>query len=80
MKVDLKNKTAIITGASGGIGRGIALIFAENGANVVISDIDEKNGNGVVEEISSAGGTAVFIKTDVGNADEAKAMANYAVK
>jgi len=80
MKVDLKNKTAIITGAASGIGHGIALIFAKNGANVVISDIDEKKGNGVAEEIRAVGGTAVFIKTNVGNAEEANAMAHYAVK
>ena len=72
MKVDLKNKVAIITGATAGIGRGIALIFAENGAAVVVNGTNEERGNKVVEEIRSAGGKAIFFKANVGDADETK--------
>jgi NAD(P)-dependent dehydrogenase (short-subunit alcohol dehydrogenase family) len=79
MQVDLKNKVAIVTGATSGIGRAIALIFAGNGATVVVDGIDEEGGNLVVEEIRSAGGKAIFFKADVGNADEARALAEKAV-
>ncbi len=82
MKVDLTNKVAIITGSASGIGRGIALIFAENGATVVINGISEdvERGNKVVEEIKSAGGKAIFIKADVGNADEARTLADKTIE
>jgi 3-oxoacyl-[acyl-carrier protein] reductase len=80
VKADLLNKVVIITGATSGIGRGTALIFAENGALVVINGIDGEGGNKVVEEIKSAGGTAIFYKADVGNPDEASALADKAIK
>ena len=82
MKVDLTDKVAIITGSASGIGRGIALIFAENGASVVINGIkeDEERGNKVVEEIRAAGGKAIFIKADVGNAEEARALADKTIE
>ena len=79
MKVDLKNKVVIITGATSGIGRGTAFIFAENGAAVVVNGTNEERGNKVVEEIRSAGGRAIFFKANVGDADEAQAMADKAV-
>ena len=41
MSMDFSNQTVIITGAGNGIGKGIALLYAEKGANVVIADIDE---------------------------------------
>jgi 3-oxoacyl-[acyl-carrier protein] reductase len=80
MKVDFKNKVVIITGATSGIGRGMALLFAENGATVVINGIDEEGGSRVVEEIRSTGGIASFIKADVGDADEAQALADKTVE
>jgi len=80
MKVDLKNKVVIITGATSGIGRATALIFSENGASVVVNGIDEEGGNKVVEEIRSAGGKAIFFKADVGQADEVQALADKAIE
>jgi 3-oxoacyl-[acyl-carrier protein] reductase len=80
MKVDLTNKVAIITGATSGIGRATALIFAENGATVVINGIDEEGGKNVVEEIRSAGGRAIFLYADVGNKNEVEALVDKAVK
>lgn len=61
----LEGKTAIVTGAAGGIGKAIAKRFAREGANVVILDILEEKGAGVEKEIRDAGGTGVFLKTNV---------------
>lgn len=80
MKVDFKNKVVIITGATSGIGRGMAILFAENGATVVVNGIDEEGGNRVVEEIRSAGGKAIFFMADVGDADQAQSLADKTVK
>lgn len=79
MQVDLKNRVAIITGATSGIGRATALLFATNGATVVVDGIDEEGGRQVVEEIRSAGGKAIFIKADVGSAREATDLADQTV-
>ncbi len=79
MKVDLENKVAIITGATSGIGRGMALMFAQNGAAVVVNGTNEERGMKVVEEIKAAGGRALFVKANVGDAKEARAMADKTV-
>lgn len=76
MKVDLENKVALITGASGGIGRGIALMFAKNGADIVISDISEEKGLKVADEIRAIGRKAIVVKTNVGDQAEVDAMVN----
>lgn len=60
----LKDKIAIITGAGSGIGKATAALFAAEGAKVIISDINEKNGTETVDEIKMKGGEAFFIKTD----------------
>ncbi|PBC12003.1 short-chain dehydrogenase [Mesorhizobium sp. WSM3859] len=64
----LANKTAIVTGASSGIGRAIALKFAAEGANIVVADTLEQpieGGQSTVELIRSSGGNAVYMKTDI---------------
>ena len=60
-----QNKTVIITGAGNGIGRGIALLYAEKGANVVVADIDESAGARTTAEIREKGEKALFVQTDV---------------
>ena len=60
----LENKTAIITGAGSGIGRAISLLYATEGAKVVVSDINESAGTETVSEIKAKGGEAVFVKAD----------------
>jgi NAD(P)-dependent dehydrogenase (short-subunit alcohol dehydrogenase family) len=61
----LKNKIALITGGSSGIGRAAAQLFSREGAKVVIADINEEGGEETVQSITDAGGEAHFVKTDV---------------
>jgi len=68
----LAHKVAIITGAGGGMGRAAALLFAKEGAQVVVADVDARTGEAVVAEITEAGGEAIFVPANV--ADEAQAQ------
>jgi NAD(P)-dependent dehydrogenase (short-subunit alcohol dehydrogenase family) len=70
----LENKVAIVTGAGQGIGEAAAIKMAEEGAKVVVSDINEETGNAVVQRIRGAGGEAVFVAADVSNVDDVKAL------
>jgi NAD(P)-dependent dehydrogenase (short-subunit alcohol dehydrogenase family) len=75
----LENRTIIVTGAAGGIGRATSLILGAAGANVVASDIDA-NGADTMEAIRSAGGTACFIRADVGSEPEVAALVRETVE
>jgi 3-hydroxybutyrate dehydrogenase len=72
----LKDKTALITGAAGGIGKEIARTFAREGANVAIADLNAEAANGTAREITSTGGRAVPIQMDV--TDETQVNAGVA--
>jgi NAD(P)-dependent dehydrogenase (short-subunit alcohol dehydrogenase family) len=76
----LNGKNAIITGASNGIGRASALLFAREGARLVLADISEDNLRLVQEEIKSMGGEVIIRKTDVSSEDEIKALINLALE
>ncbi len=70
----LENKVAIITGSASGIGKAAALLFAKEGAKVIISDIQEDLGKEVVAEILKNGGEAFFIKADTSKPEENEAL------
>lgn len=75
----LKDKTAVITGGSSGIGKSICELFVEHGAKVVVSDLDEEAGLKLVENLNKNGEMAHFVKTDVSSASSCKAMVEQAV-
>lgn len=70
--LDLKNKVAIVTGSTSGIGRSAALKLAQQGAYVVVSGRREEEGQKVVKEIESLGGQATFVKADVTSEGDVK--------
>ncbi len=70
----LSEKVALITGAGSGIGRESAMLFAREGAKIVVADIQEEAGQETVTEIKKAGGEASFVKADVAKAREAANM------
>ncbi|MCK4861996.1 MAG: SDR family oxidoreductase [Rhodobacteraceae bacterium] len=76
----VNDKIALITGAAAGIGRATALKFANEGAKVVASDVNVKGGEETVEMIKKAGGEAIFVKSDVSQSDDVKALVAETVK
>jgi 3-oxoacyl-[acyl-carrier protein] reductase len=77
---NLKDKVAIITGARRGMGRTHALIFAEAGAKVVVSDISLDECQKVVDEIKDSGGDALAIKCDISQREEVDSMVSETIK
>jgi 3-oxoacyl-[acyl-carrier protein] reductase len=77
----LKNKVALITGSSRGIGRATALLFAKEGAKVVVNYCKaEKGADSVVQAIKSMGSDAIAVKCDVSKENEVKQMVEKAIK
>ncbi|WP_372919674.1 SDR family NAD(P)-dependent oxidoreductase [Salegentibacter sp.] len=70
--MELKGKVALITGAASGIGKSTALLFAKNGASVLLTDIDEEKGKELVDEIKDAGGKAFFVKADASKPEDSE--------
>ena len=74
----LQGKVAIVTGAAQGIGRQIALTFAQEGANVVIGDLKDDGGRATVQEIMTAGGNAICRICDVSRPEQVQALVEAA--
>ena len=70
----LQDRVALITGAANGIGKDTSLLFASEGARVVVVDIDESAAVKVVDEITNSGGDAIFCHGDVSSADDCQKM------
>ncbi|WP_026582495.1 SDR family NAD(P)-dependent oxidoreductase [Bacillus sp. J33] len=68
----LEGKTAIVTGGAAGIGRAAAILFARQGAQVVIGDVDSEGGEETVNIISQQGGKAAFFRTDISDSIQVK--------
>lgn len=79
MDKDLQGKTALVTGAASGIGKAVALLYAQHGAKVMLSDVDEAQGQQVAEAINAAGGSAHFFKADVGDAVQCQQLVQETV-
>jgi NAD(P)-dependent dehydrogenase (short-subunit alcohol dehydrogenase family) len=78
MMSELSGTSALVTGATSGIGRATAVALAQLGAHVVLSGRDEIRGNRVVEQIRAAGGRASFVATDLRDEASARALATRA--
>ena len=76
----LQDKIALITGAGSGIGEATAKTFAREGATVVVVDIDDTNGQRVVEEVPQAGGHAEYTHADIGDPTEIERLITSAMQ
>ncbi|MEY2843611.1 MAG: hypothetical protein RI920_1648 [Pseudomonadota bacterium] len=75
----LKAKVAMVTSASSGIGRAVALVWAREGARVVVSDRNRAGGEETVQLVRSQGGEAIFVEADVGQAQDAHALVEQVI-
>jgi NAD(P)-dependent dehydrogenase (short-subunit alcohol dehydrogenase family) len=75
----LKGKVALVTGASSGIGRATALAFSREGAQVVVSDVNQTQGEETASLLRAHGGAAIFVSADVGVAADGQALVAAAI-
>lgn len=76
----LGGKAALVTGGGSGIGRAACVIFAREGAKVVVADVNVSGGEETANMVKNAGGDAIFVKTDVSKAADVEALVQRAVK
>jgi NAD(P)-dependent dehydrogenase (short-subunit alcohol dehydrogenase family) len=75
----VEGKVTLVTGAGSGIGRAVALLFAREGAKLVVADRNAEGGNQTVAEIRAAGGEAIFVQADVSHEADCERMVRTAV-
>jgi len=80
MEKDLTGKVAIVTGGASGIGQATAILYAEHGAQVVVSDIHEQAGNDMVAQIKQKGGEAIYVQADVSRPEDCQHLVSKAVE
>src|ERR1700694_5414215 len=78
--VAMSSPVVLITGALTGIGRAAAIIFAQEGAHVVVSGRRDKQGQELVAELQALGAEAMFVRTDVRNEEDVRNLVDQAVK
>lgn len=76
----LDDRIAIVTGAGSGLGEAVSLLFAKNGAKVVLADLDVEGAERVLGQIEQAGGKGRVVRTDVSKPDSAKALVDATVQ
>lgn len=79
MALRLEGKVALVTGGGSGIGRATALVFAREGAKVVVADVLTEGGEGTVSRIRESGGKAIFVRTDISKVGEVIALIDNVV-
>ncbi|NOU97106.1 glucose 1-dehydrogenase [Paenibacillus sp. LMG 31456] len=75
----LQDKVAVVTGAASGMGKAIAILYAKEGAKVVVSDINLDSANATVKEIASSGGTAIAVAANVAKEEDIQNLIDTAV-
>jgi NAD(P)-dependent dehydrogenase (short-subunit alcohol dehydrogenase family) len=80
MSTELKDKVAIVTGGTSGIGKDTAVLFAKSGAKVVVAGRREVEGKETVDQIRASGGDGIFVKTDVARAADVQALVRKTVE
>ena len=76
----LKDKVAVVTGGGSGFGAGIAQRYAAEGAAVLVNDVNDDNGEGVVKSLREAGGKAAYVHADVSKDADTRSMLEAALK
>jgi 3(or 17)beta-hydroxysteroid dehydrogenase len=66
----VQDKVAVVTGGASGVGKADAILLAREGAKVILTDVNDKDGPAVAKQITDAGGTAVFLKHDIASNDD----------
>ncbi len=80
MHIDLTGKVAIITGSGQGIGEGLACVFAQAGAKVVVATRSQGNGQETVDKIKAQGGDATLLQCDIGNRQQVSALIEQTIQ
>ena len=75
----LKSKNVVVTGAGNGIGESIAILFAKEGASVVVADLEEKSAINTVNKIVANGGNATYLQVDTSDKNTVNKLMNSRV-